>query len=317
MIVLHWQTPCRANSIDRVVLIFGVGLIGRSISAALINEFAPSCLYFPFSWKSDDLRDKQIDRILKHVVQLCSSAKLHRQFDIVWSAGKAGFASSAQDFESEQQPFESVLSLARRLDSLGISSGTRFHLFSSAGGLFEGQRNVDASSEAAPMRPYGIAKIRHERLLLDLPRAVITCTYRPSSVYGYVGPSGRIGLIVAALRAILQNTTARIFAQPDTLRDYVFAADIGRFLKLKIMAPPTTSQSYLLASGKPTSTLELMALIGRVMERRLSVRFELSADNTMSNTFRTSALPEDWVPTALQTGISLTAMQLRNTLLFR
>ena len=317
MIVLHWQTRRRGNPISRAVLIFGMGLIGRSVFRALKNELAPSCHYFPFSWNQDDDRDRQITHILKFVAQICSSAKQHRQFDIVWSAGKAGFAGLAEEFVSEQKSFESVLSLVHRLESLGISSGTRFHLFSSAGGLFEGQRNVDATSEAAPLRPYGIVKINHERCLLDLPRDVVRCTYRPSSVYGYVGPRGRIGLIVAALQSILENKTAHIFAQPDTLRDYVFAADVGRFLKVKIMDPPTTSQSYFLASGKPTATLELIALIERVMERRLSVRFELSADNTMSNSFRISALPDEWESTALETGLSLTAMQLRDSLLLR
>lgn len=317
MIVLHWQAPRRGIPGDRVVLIFGVGLIGRSILAALNNELAPSCHYVPFLWNRDDIQDKQIARILEHVVQICSSLEQHPQIDIVWSAGKAGFAGSTREFESEQNALDSVLSLVHRLESLDVAAATRFHLFSSGGGLFEGQRNVDATSQAAPMRPYGVAKVKHEARLRDLPRAVVTCTYRPSSVYGFVGPRGRTGLIVAALRSILENTTARIFAQPDTLRDYVFAADIGRFLKLKIMNPPTSSQSYFLASGKPTSTLELMELIARVMERRLSVRFELSVDNVMSNTFRLSALPEDWVSTALETGISLTAMQLRNTLLLR
>lgn len=317
MIVLHWQTRRCGNSISRAVLIFGMGLIGRSVFAALKNELAPSCHYFPFSWDHDDDRDRQVTHILKHVAQICSSTEQHPQFDIVWSAGKAGFAGSAEEFVSEQNAFESVLSLVHRLKSLGNSSGIRFHLFSSAGGLFEGQRNVDATSEATPLRPYGVVKINHESRLLDLPREIVRCTYRPSSVYGYVGPRGRIGLIVAALQAVLENKTAHIFAQPDTLRDYVFAADIGRFLKVKIMDPPTTSQSYLLASGKPTATLELIALIERVMDRRLSVRFELSADNTMSNTFRVSALPKEWVSTALETGLSLTAMQLRNTLLFR
>ena len=50
--------------------------------------------------------------------------------------------------------------------------GPLFFLVSSAGGLFEGQRNVGDRSQPSPMRPYGFLKLRQEKLLQDAPPAL-------------------------------------------------------------------------------------------------------------------------------------------------
>ena len=70
---------------------------------------------------------------------------------------------------------------------------------------------------------------------------------------------------------------------------------------------------FLLASGKPAAIAEVLRIVERVEDRRLYVRFERQASNADHMSFVPSALPANWWPTDLDTGIRLTARQLRGS----
>lgn len=313
MIVQLWESPIDERKTKRVVLIFGLGLIGSSISTSLRRRVSSQVIEFPFSWVCADKRSDQIRDVLLFLKKHIAGFKPYAEIDVVWAAGKAGFGGSRDVFESEQESFNSVLELIHGND-LSDYALVRLHLISSAGGLFEGQRKVDGSSVINPLRPYGEAKVRIEDEVKKLNSSIVSHIYRPSSVYGYAGMNGRAGLVVAILNSVLRNTTARIYAQPDTLRDYVYVSDIGRFVAQTIAFRTGPSQIHFLASGKPTSTLEVIKLIERVMQRRISVQFELTADNTEPNTFQAAARPDHWNPTTLEVGVNITALKIRHAL---
>jgi UDP-glucose 4-epimerase len=266
-------------------------------------------LKLPFDWQLAENRTAQADAIHSAVRDLVRADQGEVPLiDVIWSAGTAGFASSEAEAGLELRAFADVLDLSRRLHDLAASS--QFHLLSSAGGLFEGQRHVDASSTPAPLRPYGFAKLEQEAAVRRLPAGMATLIYRPSSVYGYVGGRARKGLVaVLVLNAIRYGTTS-LFGGPDTVRDYVFADDIGGFIADRVLGACRTGDTIFLASGKPTSTSELVAIVQNAMQRQLYVRFDPSRWNALSNSIRPSSLPLDWRPTPLVTGVFKTATRI-------
>jgi nucleoside-diphosphate-sugar epimerase len=315
VIVLDWQERTARDLSHRVTAIFGRGLIGRAIQGAIESGNAPGVTHFPFAWEDRSARAHQLDAVASHIRRSCQRFPA-TQIDIVWSAGRAGFAATEGDFQHEQQSFESVVAMTMGLQEVADASRLRFHLVSSAGGLFEAQRNVSLLSVPNPLRPYGLAKLEQEKILVERAKDITRFVYRPSSAYGFNNRGGRAGLIVTLIQAAINNKTAHIYGTKETLRDFVFADDIGNFIALQITETDPTSQTYLLASGKPTSMMEVIGLIERVLDRRLLLQFALGGNNTSSNTFRTDAHPAGWRPTQLETGVRKTATRIRNNFIY-
>ena len=312
MIIHNWNAQYENRRVKHVVLIFGLGLIGRAVQRAIRNCFIPSSEELPFNWDSNSIQQQQIIEIQKRVTKLGSNQSCPVQIDIVWSAGKAGFGAGEPVFQKEAEAFSLSLNLAKSITRELPHCKLRYHLLSTAGGLYEGQILVDADSHASIHRSYGQAKLQLESSLAALPEQIEQLIYRPSSVYGYGGPGARIGLVVAAIHSAVKNSLINIYAKPDTLRDYVYVEDIGRFIASNIEKTIFDKKVFILASGKPTSTVELTNIIERVTEKRLLIQYQLAGDNTMSNTYQSTCLPNDWEATSLETGVFLTAMKIKS-----
>jgi UDP-glucose 4-epimerase len=312
MIVLDWSLGKDPLGEGGVAAIFGLGLIGRSVQNALHRAVQPTTSKFEFAWKHADARNRHLEAIASHIGDVLPRDHRKTHVDIVWSAGRAGFAASEAECCQETDAFKSVFALAGRLMKLQQRPHIRFHLLSSAGGLFEGQCNVGSASESRPLRPYGQAKLEQEKVLSALTGDAIKYVYRPSSVYGCNSRGGRAGLIVTLMHSAVNNQTTRIFGNHETLRDYVFADDIGKFICRQILRGESRSQTFLLASGRPASMMEAIRLVERAMNRKLLLQFQPYESNTSSNSFRPSALPHDWFPTQLEIGILVTAMRIRS-----
>jgi nucleoside-diphosphate-sugar epimerase len=298
-----------------VVAMFGMGLVGRAIVASLLRLSDWTSQEFAFSWRDQSQRiadRSQIEQFLvgaKPIVEGGNAYGIGR-LDIVWAAGRAGFASSQSDVEQELEAFHDVVILSERLRQQAPMAHHAFHLFSSAGGLFEGQRQIDRESAPAPKRPYGALKLEQERHLAATSQEIMKLIYRPSSVYGYSGTGLRVGLVSALVQNGIRHRVSRIFGEPHTIRDYVLASDIGSFLAKHLTAPPSNSQVFLLASGKPSSMFEMLHKIEQTVGRKLYCQFDSQPSNASHISFCKSALPVGWNPTDLDTGIRLTALQL-------
>lgn len=284
----------------QAVLLFGAGLIGGRVAAALLRR-GWSRVETPTPW----LDDAALRRHLAEAKWWVEDVRPER-LDVVWSAGRAGFASSEEQTRGEMQNFRRVLDL---MSSLGASSSCDlvFHLVSSAGGLFEGQRHVDAASVPAPRRPYGVLKLRQEELLLELDAPLARRVYRLSSVFGPAPRGVRRGLIGALLHNAGEGRATPIVGQLTTLRDYVFTEDVGRHLADActgdIFTGPGADACQVLASGKPTTIHEIVQHVGRVVHRPPTLTFAARRDNATDITFASSALPPRWVTTDLETAI--------------
>jgi UDP-glucose 4-epimerase len=293
-----------------------MGLVGRAIAASLLrlSEWASQELAFSWVDPSQRLLDKSlIEQFIIRSADLPINGEAYgiRRLDIVWVAGRAGFGSSQADVEQEFDAFRDVLAIGEHLCQQIPMASHAFHLFSSAGGLFEGQCQVHRESIPEPKRPYGALKLEQESHLAAATQKVSKLIYRPSSVYGYSGTGLRIGLVSALLQNAIRHRVSQIFGEPHTIRDYVLASDIGSFMANRLMAPPCNSETFLLASGRPSTMFEMLRKTEQAVGRRLYCQFDSRPSNASHISFSKSALPNDWSPSDLDTGIRQTALQLR------
>ena len=280
------------------VAVFGSGLIGGSVLKALGRRDLTASRRVPVSWleRSERLRDlSEAERPLLEAPGL--------RMDLIWAAGRTGFGSSREEAAREREAFVDVCEWVRNIAHKRRQGQTVFHVVSSAGGLFEGQRFVGRGSEPRPLRPYGALKLEQEGIARSVCDEMPVVVYRPSSVYGYAGDKGRLGLVTTMISNTKTGIPTRIFGGLDTVRDYVHVDDVGSFIARKTAEPICRSSTSLLASGRPASLREVLSIIRRVVGRPLSIKLDPAPSNASDITFRASALPEDWRTTDIETGI--------------
>lgn len=278
----------------RKVLLFGNGLIGSAIDGALRGQRR---------WEARTVAWRWTDRAQRAAaaMDLFEGVDQSERVDLIWAAGVSGFGSSDHEMSQETDHVAEVAKLAVQLTHR--SDHVAFHLFSSLGGLYEGQCAIERESVANPRRPYGRAKLCQESLIKNIGHGIIPRIYRPSSVYG-IAQHGRRGLFAAIAAAIVQQKPLTIYGSANTLRDYVFAQDIGTYIAHTLAADTIAPATEVLASGKPTSVAEAIFAMETQFGRRLYCRFDSAPHNSLDMTVRMSALPQNLPRTALPIGIA-------------
>lgn len=307
MILFDWDRGAAAP--PGVVLLFGSGLIGAAVADAFKRAVAGGRIRrLAWTWPvPGEVETAAIEKAVRDAL----AERKRAQLAVIWAAGRSGFGSSAEGMADELAAFERVCDTARRVGGDLPPERRVFVHISSAGGLFEGQVACGPGAVPDPLRPYGHGKLDQERRVLAdeaLGRRIIL---RPSSVYGYVRHARR-GLVSALVAAGIQGRRATIFGSLTTQRDYVFAPDIGRFvvsrlLRVAAAKPNMSTETFLLASGRPASVFEILQIVESRLGRSLHLNIDPRPENARDNTFLPSALPDDFRPTPLHEGIALTA----------
>jgi len=288
----------------QIVLIFGIGLIGTSILNKIQSLFLSNVTTLNFSWDNEYQQNIDLNNIIKIIFQQEKGINI----DVIWCAGKAGFFSTQESINDEIQSYKSVLKFVNDLSIQMKGSIITFHLFSSAGGLFEGQNSVSDASLPKPLRPYGYLKQLQENLLLENSVDFNFIIYRPSSVYGYI-PNTRIGLISNILYKSIRNEFVEIFASKSSLRDYVYVEDISSFVIGKIVNLKEINRHnniYYLVSGKPTSIEEIMMILENILNKKIYYSYNLIQTNTLDNSFNMKLVPYNFINTPLSLGLEKT-----------
>lgn len=312
MKLLRIPASKRGNSIT--VLLFGVGLIGSAIERGLTGRYRAVSHHYPYDWQNACLRAKQTEALEAALGEKHDTGPEHIAF--VWAGGRSDFTASAEQMQRETALVKELIAFAHRLRQQWIEARFDFHLLSSAGGLFEGQIICAAETEPQPLRPYGDGKLAQEHLLkaAGFDRCRI---YRPSSVYGTTR-SGRVGLISALVSNAIHGRVTRIFGGINTLRDFVWAEDIGRHIARRVADKTVCGelpvQVELLADGRSASMFEVIGLVERAVERPLELQFDPSPSNARNMSFLPSALPRDWRRTDLTTGVAQVVINTRRHL---
>lgn len=313
MLILQNDCNNQKNSINSIVAIFGVGLIGVNLVQALFKHSYKIIQILPFAWDEGARRANENEAILNCIDSLLATPinsptrapYIQSRIDFVWSAGKGGFGMPGNDTLQELASFNNVLDLAVSAVKGHPSCMVRFHMLSSAGGLFEGQRNVGRNTKPCVKRPYAEMKLKQEQLLGSCCD-IIPYIYRPTSVYGFAGLHRRMGLIPTLLWNGYSNKVSSIYGTPDTIRDYVWSNDVGSFIANKISLKATVAETHILASGKPSSIFEIHRRIEKLLNKKLFCHYIKEGGNTEHNTFNTATYPAGWNPLNIETGISKT-----------
>lgn len=288
---------------SQAYLIFGLGMIGRHILRDLSRGRGEYGAQLPFSW-TRDVRDEREERdILGEVGNLCMDARTTR-INVLWSAGKGGFALGDGELEEELTAFSTVLKLAEKLQSAAPEACVHFHMLSSAGGLYEGQTNVGPETDPSPRRSYGKLKLMQEKLLEDSELHGLKAIYRPSTVYGFAGAEQRMGLVARLIWDRINNRVTKIHGSLNTIRDYVYVQDIGRFIAINMRhGSGTCLKKHMLVGGKPTTIDEVIRIVEKIHPRKPYLNYTLSDFNSENNSYNRRVAPPHWKATDLETGI--------------
>ena len=288
-----------------LTLIFGLGLVGKALVATLEKRIPVDTQILPFDWNDHNVRKQHAKNILDACSKEILKAPSPPIVNVVWAAGSGGFSASDDDLLTEWESYTAVLKTVEKIENNHPDTLVRFHLMSSAGGLFENVRFVDQQTAAAAERPYTRNKLRQEKATELLKDAAEVYIYRLSSVYGYVH-GGRMGLIPALIRNGLSGATTTITGKTTTLRDYILVEDICRFVVERMVSENSKPGTYFMVSGKPTSLIEIVENVELVMNRSLLLKFDLAPNNAAHISFRPSITPPDLHITPLSTGIRQT-----------
>ncbi len=277
-----------------VVALFGVGLVGNAITEHLIRWAGYRSVHFPFMWDQPDAQAGQLK-------QAIAGRDSQRKVVFVWAAGSGGFTLTSAAAAAERMALNVVLCAAERC---ALDQGVKvpFHLVSSAGGLFEGQRLIGSETPPQPLRGYGRLKLTQETDLLSCAHLAARI-YRPASVYGAINSAGRQGLIPTLISNGLSRNVTNLSGNRRTLRDYVLVEDIGRFISQSVQKPTIEPVApMILASGRPVTLDEVVSIVGQQLRRRLLVTVGPQT-NAQNITFRGDAKPDKFRATDLTTGV--------------
>ena len=299
MIILN-NISSMDKSIDpSIVLLFGNGLIGSQIVKHLVSVYGFILQEEPYDWAINEnsiiFQITNISDIVKKLLLSNFDDKKPR-VSIIWAAGKAGFSSPEDVIKTELQQYEKFLTNIENLFCNVNVSEIRFYLISSAGALFEGQKCISLDSVIKPLRPYGWLKYEEEQLLHRSAFKNIFI-YRPSSVYGPIVSTHRRGLISAMITSTFQKHVCKVYGGINTLRDYVYSSDIGRFLSKEILSnqPQATYRNLILASCRPSSIFEIKNEIERILNKKMYFSLSPNPSNSLDITYSLDCVPnENW-----------------------
>ena len=288
---------------SRTVAVFGGGLVGSALADRLRSLLSLRLTRLPLDWRNADARDRDLRAIGSDLVASCSRPGAELTF--VWAAGRAGFGAGTDEAAAELANFRAVLGLwSRCADELPNARIRSVH-FSSAGGLFEGQRHVDSRAVPRPRRPYGELKEAEERVLRStgIPATIV----RLSSVYGRVLAGARAGLVSTLLLNGIRRRVSSIFGSMDTLRDFVWADDVATFVSHLVPVSPGApeTRTILLASGRPSSIFEVQKIIEDLLGYKIYVAHAPTPSNREDITFAPSVLPPGWISSDLRANVGL------------
>lgn len=283
------------------VAVFGAGLVGSAVVEVLVRLGHLRASVYPFDWEAGVRGEEQ----LKTIDDAITGILVHGgSLSFLWSAGRAGFGATVEETSAELERFRTVLRMAELCAHRFPASCPSFHLVSSAGGLFEGQRCIGPDSVPQPRRQYGWMKLRQEGLL----QASVFLNYqiyRLSSVYGYLRPGRRWGLITTLLVNGVHQRASFLTGRMSTLRDFVFVGDVASCIAPRILADDgrPSCETTLLASGRSCSLFEVQRMLEDVIGRKVFVAYSLDPANSSDITFSPSAVFPGWYPCDLRTGL--------------
>ena len=173
-----------------------------------------------------------------------------------------------------------------RLLELARSAGVGRIISASTGGALLGERTppIDETMAPAPMSPYGASKMAVEGFCSAYAASFgLACaSLRFSNIYG-PRSAHKKSVVAAFIKHIVRGEPLVVYGDGTQRRDYLFVGDLVRNIRKAI--DQGVAGTYQLGSGRPTSLLELMAVLERLSGRKLDVRFKPARQGEVHSTW--------------------------------
>ncbi len=251
------------------ILLLGGGFIGAALAQRLV------------------LAGKQVEMI-SHQPQLIPSVSLHvgdlGDPELLGSLAEhcgtvIHLASATTPGTSSRHPTKELENLTPSLRLLeAMQQWPSTHLiFLSSGGTIYGNPDTNPVTEetrTAPLSYYGAGKVAIESFLNAFSgTGHPTTILRPSNIYG-PGQMLRagFGLIRTLLEHARNATTAEIWGDGESVRDYIYIDDVVEAC-IRFAGLPQDSESYNLGSGIGYSINQVLAHIESVCNLRIQVNY--------------------------------------------
>jgi UDP-glucose 4-epimerase len=260
--------PSRPVAGDAPTLVIGAGgLLGSAIVRRLTAPIAARGI----AWTDPDRAAIGLESAVQDLARSADGGAT-----VIWVAGRAVIASSADEIDAETRTFARFLDVVER--HLGMD-GTRFLLASSAGALYAASTGApfDEGTDPAPLSDYGRGKLEQERLLTEWAvrtggRAIAA---RLATVYGTgQDPTKAQGLVTALCRSVMTRAPVRVFVPLDTRRHLVWEEDAARAIIAHAHGTGVPSGDMavrVVATPSSVTIGETIATVARVTRSRPSV----------------------------------------------
>lgn len=171
---------------------------------------------------------------------------------------------------------------------------------------------IHEGSSILPESYYALAKFSGERLMIrSLQPACPVSVLRLPGVYG-MGPGER-SVLGSFLEKVMNRAPITIYGDGSILRDFVFVDDVCEIIRRLVLQP--RPGIFNLATGTSLPLLEVLATLGRVLERRPDLHFappqgDSAGDLVFDTTGLELAFP-GWTATPLTVGAGLLAARIQ------
>jgi len=293
----------RFNSIHSV-LHFGIGLIGSAIRSDILQKFTVlKEINIPVNWleiSSPKMTEELVSEITDYLSQ---NNSISEHTTVIWSAGRIGFTSSEEVTNNELKIFKSLFaSLEQLVAQKYLNSSSKFILMSSAGGLFEGQVNINKTSKYNLKRPYTRVKFKMEETVVDSSYFQNYNILRISSAYSSKSVDFRMGLIATLVSNGIKNYTSTIYGNMNTIRDYIYDEDISDYVVRIIRENLKSKNVEFLVSGIPISIFQLKAMVEDIILKKIYIKF-IDSNNGENISFLRSLQPQGLKTTDIKLNI--------------
>ena len=256
----------------KVLVMGGNGYIGRNIVKAFNAHSETVDVYDLFGDENDIhflqgnvIDDEKLDETVSRfdtVIYLISSVSPKKSMDEPGSAY-----------------VNDIPMLIKVLDSC-VHSGCKRVIFASSGGTVYGEgegRVLSEDSYCQPINHYAICKEASEKILLMYNQryGMENMILRVSNPYGPgQNPKSGVGAITIFTRKVLADEDITLYADPDTVRDYINVNDVAEafYQATYYDFDKDVVPVFNIGSGKGFSLRDIISIIADTLDKKVNVK---------------------------------------------